>query len=77
MNTPKDIHEHERCTLHGQHCCRVCCRHDGDCDYGSCVEPAVTLVDCCGYGRVVERRPACAKHACNLPNGVGYVLERV
>lgn len=48
---------------------------EGDCDYGSCVEPAVTLVDCYAFGRVTEQRPACAKHACGTPNGVGYVLS--
>lgn len=74
MGTYSD-HEHKSCTLHNTPCCNVCCHHEGECDYGSCHEPATQLVDCYAYGKLAERRAACSRHARNLPNGVGYVLN--
>lgn len=74
---PKHAHVHDHyshCTLHGIKCCNVCCVHEGQCDFGGCHADAVTVVDTTLDGRVVERRPACARHANHGNYGVGYRL---
>lgn len=43
--------------------CALCQKNPGECDYGSCVEPATTRTELYnGRGRLVEIRPMCARH---------------
>lgn len=61
------------CQLHGLPCCSVCCKHEGDCQYGDCNRPAAATIACFAEdGRLIEERPACRKHATWGPLGVGY-----
>lgn len=76
MAFPIDYAEHASCVLHNLPCCSVCCRHEGECDYGLCGRPAVETIDCFNTGgRVSERRPTCKRHANYGPAGVGYDLR--
>jgi hypothetical protein len=44
--------------------CPLCLKRPGECDYGSCTASATASVATRdSVGRVVERRPMCAKHA--------------
>lgn len=45
------------------HDCALCQKDAGECDYGSCTEPATERVETVAHGRVCERRPMCAHHA--------------
>jgi hypothetical protein len=42
------------------------------CDYGFCDEAPIVILACWAWGRIVERRSACAKHARYDHHGVGY-----
>jgi hypothetical protein len=45
------------------HDCALCVKRAGECDYGSCVEPAATSVPTFNArGIVVEHRAMCAHH---------------
>lgn len=71
------VHEHYgRCVLHGIPCCAICCKHEGQCDFGNCLAPAVECLPCYGpSGNVIEQRPTCHQHAVYSPLGVGYDLK--
>lgn len=43
--------------------CATCDKREGECDFGSCTEPAAMTVLYDGY----ERRPMCADHAAHWP----------
>jgi hypothetical protein len=43
--------------------CAMCAKLPGECDYGSCQEPATTNVPTIAHGRVCEHRPMCERHA--------------
>jgi hypothetical protein len=44
--------------------CALCLKLPGECDYGSCTEPATGTVEYVDVktGRVLERRPMCTRH---------------
>jgi hypothetical protein len=42
--------------------CALCLKRPGECDYGSCTEPATTSVETRAHGRTFERRPMCERH---------------
>lgn len=71
------IHEHYgRCDLHAIPCCSICCKHEGQCDYGDCDRETVECLPCFNLGGiVVEERPTCAQHATYGSDGVGYDLR--
>lgn len=43
--------------------CALCAKLPGECDYGSCEEPATTSVATIAHGRAAKLRPMCSRHS--------------
>lgn len=57
--------------------CLTCHKEPGECDYGGCCAPAVVVVSMYQGRRLVEVRPACARHAKRSPMGVAFGFHKV
>lgn len=42
--------------------CAICRHDEGQCDYGTCQEPATTTVETIAHRRIIEHRPMCRRH---------------